>query len=85
MSASSPYWHGADTGYASFRTIVWQRWPTAGSFGHVETAAEYDRLVRDLIGSGVISDPKMAYFDVRPSAHVPTVELRVCDACPAGR
>ncbi len=30
----------------------------------------------------MITDAKMAYFDVRPSSHVPTVELRVCDACP---
>ncbi|HEU5268050.1 MAG TPA: carboxylate--amine ligase/circularly permuted type 2 ATP-grasp protein, partial [Jatrophihabitans sp.] len=82
MSASSPYWHGTDTGYSSFRTMVWQRWPTAGSFGYAESAAEYDRLVDNLIAAHIISDPKMAYFDVRPSAHVPTVELRVCDACP---
>lgn len=82
MSASSPYWHGRDTGYASFRTMVWQRWPTAGSFGRLAGAAEYDALIADLIGSGVISDEKMAYFDVRPSAHLPTVELRICDACP---
>ncbi len=38
--------------------------------------------MRDLIATGVIADAKMAYFDVRPSSHVPTVELRVCDACP---
>ncbi len=82
MSASSPYWHGTDTGYSSFRTMVWQRWPTAGTFGYAESAADYDRLVADLIEAHIISDPKMAYFDVRPSAHVPTVELRVCDACP---
>jgi carboxylate-amine ligase len=82
MSASSPYWNGTDTGYSSFRTMVWQRWPTAGSFGYAESAADYDRLVADLIEANIISDPKMAYFDVRPSSHVPTVELRVCDACP---
>ncbi len=82
MSASSPYLHGNDTGYSSFRSMIWQRWPTAGSFGHVESAAEYDQLVADLIESEVISDAKMAYFDVRPSAHVPTLELRVCDATP---
>ena len=83
MSASSPYWHSNDTGYASFRSMIWQRWPTAGSFGYVETAAEYDQLVADLIESEVISDAKMTYFDVRPSTHVPTVELRVCDATPS--
>ena len=33
LSASSPYWNGQDTGYASIRTIIWQRWPTAGSTG----------------------------------------------------
>ena len=46
------------------------------------TPAEYDRLLADLIRSGVIADAKMAYFDVRPSAHAPTLELRVTDACP---
>lgn len=82
LSASSPYWHGQDTGYASIRTMIWQRWPTAGATGPIESAAAYDRLIDDLISTGVIADAKMAYFDVRPSAHVPTVELRVCDACP---
>jgi glutamate---cysteine ligase / carboxylate-amine ligase len=82
LSASSPLWHGADTGYASTRTIIWQRWPTSGLFGSAGNAAEYDDLLLDLISSGVITDAKMAYFDVRPSSHVPTLELRVCDACP---
>ena len=82
LSASSPYWNGQDTGYASIRTIIWQRWPTAGSPGPLASAAEYDELVADLISSGVIADAKMAYFDVRPSSHAPTLELRVCDACP---
>ena len=31
MSASSPYLHGNDTGYSSFRSMIWQRWPTADS------------------------------------------------------
>ena len=82
ISTSSPYWLGEDSGYASARALVWQRWPTAGDSGGVGTAAEHDALVADLIASGTILDPAMIYFDVRPSAHVPTVELRVCDACP---
>jgi|GEM_PF-6058 len=82
VSASSPFWVGGDTGYASMRTMVWQRWPTAGVAGTFRTAVEYEQLVADLVKSGVISDPGMVYFDVRPSAHLPTLELRVCDACP---
>lgn len=82
LSASSPFWNGQDTGYSSFRSIIWQRWPSAGSFGRVSDAAEYDEVLDDLIASGVIADKKMAYFDVRPSSHAPTLELRVCDATP---
>ena len=82
LSASSPYWNGLDTGYASIRTIIWQRWPSAGATGPLPDSAAYDELLTDLIASGVIADAKMAYFDVRPSAHAPTLELRICDACP---
>ncbi|WP_219470925.1 carboxylate-amine ligase [Nonomuraea rhizosphaerae] len=82
LSASSPFWLGADTGYASYRTLVWQRWPTAGPMARFGSAKEYEQMIRNLIRTGVITDPGMIYFDVRPSAHVPTVELRVCDSCP---
>jgi carboxylate-amine ligase len=82
LSASSPYWSEHDTGYASIRTIIWQRWPSAGATGFLESAAQYDELLGDLIASGVIADAKMAYFDVRPSSHAPTLELRVCDGTP---
>ncbi|GGQ49046.1 glutamate--cysteine ligase [Streptomyces althioticus] len=82
LSASSPYWLGSDTGYASWRTMLWQRWPTAGPAGCYRDAAEYDAAVAELIGSGVISDTGMLYQDVRPSAHQRTLELRIGDACP---
>lgn len=82
VSASSPYWLGTDTGYASWRTSVWQRWPTTGPAGTFESAAEYDEMVEGLMRCGVITDPGMVYYDVRPSRHVPTLELRITDACP---
>ena len=82
LSASSPFWNEADSGYASMRSMVWQRWPTAGATGRLDSASAYDQMIADLIRTGVIADAKMAYFDVRPSAHVPTLELRTCDACP---
>jgi carboxylate-amine ligase len=82
LSASSPFWQGADTGYASWRTLLWQRWPTAGPVGCFPSAAAYDAAVDDLVRTGVISDPGMIYYDIRPSAHLRTLELRICDACP---
>ncbi|MEU8166847.1 carboxylate--amine ligase/circularly permuted type 2 ATP-grasp protein [Micromonospora sp. NPDC049004] len=80
LSTSSPYWMGQDSGYASVRSLVWQRWPTAGDPGEVTSAADHEALVAELISSETITDPAMIYFDVRPSAHVPTVELRITDA-----
>jgi carboxylate-amine ligase len=83
LSASSPFSHkGQDTGYASSRSLIWSPWPTTGSAGAFSSAAEYHAQVQNLIASGVISDQGMIYFDVRPSSHLPTIELRVCDACP---
>jgi carboxylate-amine ligase len=83
LSASSPFWRGQDSGYASVRSLLWQRWPTAGASDTCERAIDHDTLVAELIASGTITDPAMIYFDVRPSAHVPTLELRVSDACPS--
>ena len=84
LSASSPFSHrGEDTGYASTRSLIWSRWPTTGSAGAFASAAAYEAQVQDLVASGAISDAGMIYFDVRPSSHVPTLELRVCDACPS--
>ena len=84
LSASSPFRaDGVDTGYASSRTLVWQRWPTTGLAAPVSNAADYDQLVSDLVATGVIADAGMVYFDVRPANSAPTLELRICDSCPA--
>jgi carboxylate-amine ligase len=82
LSVSSPYFAGQDTGYASYRTIVTSRWPTVGPPPDLGSAAEYDRVVDTLVESGVISDAGMIYFDARPSARYPTVEVRVADSSP---
>jgi carboxylate-amine ligase len=82
LSASSPFHEGHDTGYASYRSVLWSRWPTGGPPLAFASAAEYDQLVDDLVASGTIADPGMVYFDVRPSARYPTLEVRVCDSVP---
>ncbi|WP_432975853.1 carboxylate-amine ligase [Dactylosporangium sp. CA-233914] len=82
LSVSSPYFAGLDTGYASYRTVVSSRWPTVGPPPDLDSAAQYERVVATLVDSGVISDAGMVYFDARPSARYPTVEVRVADSCP---
>jgi glutamate---cysteine ligase / carboxylate-amine ligase len=82
LSASSPFFGNQDTGYASYRTMLWSRWPTAGPPEPFGSAAEYDDHVAALVRSGTIADPGMVYYDVRPSARYPTVEIRIADACP---
>ncbi|MGW0561443.1 carboxylate-amine ligase [Streptomyces sp. NPDC003016] len=82
VSANSPFWHGSDTGYASWRSMVWGRWPTAGPPPYLESAAHYEALVSSLVASGAALDPAMLYWYVRPSRHVPTVEVRVADVMP---
>ena len=79
LSANSPFADGADTGYASYRHLVWDSWPTAGVTAPFDGAAEYHDTVEQLIASGAARDRGMIYFDARLSASYPTVEIRVCD------
>ena len=81
LTANSPYWLGEDTGYASFRTELWSRWPMAGQPIHFESREEYDALIQSLIQCGVITDPTKIYWDIRLPAKTPTVEFRVADVC----
>jgi carboxylate-amine ligase len=81
LAANSPFWLGVDTGYASFRTEIWRRWPMAGTPQVFASRAEYDRLVQALIETESISDATKIYWDVRPSARFETVEFRVTDVC----
>jgi carboxylate-amine ligase len=81
LSANSPYWHGEDTGYASYRTVIWGQWPTAGPTGTFGDVAGYDQTVGELLRSGTILDEGMIYFDARLSRRYPTVEIRVADVC----
>jgi carboxylate-amine ligase len=81
LSANSPYWHGVDTGFASYRTQVWHRWPTSGMPPHVPDRAAYDAVIADLERVDAIDDATQIYWYVRPSARYPTVEFRPCDVC----
>jgi carboxylate-amine ligase len=81
LSANSPFWNGLQTGFESYRTQAWNRWPTAGPAGIYGTYAAYRRVVTRLLDSGVMLDEGMLYFDARLSRNHPTVEVRVADVC----
>ncbi|WP_068169459.1 glutamate--cysteine ligase [Rothia sp. ND6WE1A] len=79
LSASSPFWEGFDTGYASQRALMFQQLPTAGLPFSFESWEDYEVFLKDLMVTGVIDDPSENRWDIRPVAHYGTVEMRVCD------
>ena len=82
LSASSPFYQGTETGYASFRSQLMVRWPTAGPYEPFGSAAGYHARVEAMVASGVPLDEGMIYFDARLARNYPTVEIRVADVCP---
>lgn len=81
ISANSPFYHGRDTRYASWRSHSWSQWPSAGPverFGSLET---YREVSRRLIASGAALDEGMLYYDARLARAHPTVEVRIADVC----
>ena len=81
LAANSPFWVGRDSGYASYRSEIWRRWPTAGPPQPFASRADYDALIETLVATGSIRDATKIYWDIRPSARFETLEFRVTDVC----
>jgi carboxylate-amine ligase len=79
LTANSPFWQGVDTGYASYRSQAWHRWPSAGPNEIFTDAADYHRLVDSVLATETVLDSGMVYFDARLSEKWPTVEVRTAD------
>ncbi|HLR84924.1 MAG TPA: YbdK family carboxylate-amine ligase, partial [Nocardioidaceae bacterium] len=82
LSASSPFWGGSDTGYASNRALMFQQLPTAGLPFQFTAWSEFERYVADMLQTGVIDDLTEVRWDVRPSPRFGTIEVRICDGVP---
>ena len=82
MSASSPFWGGNETGYASNRALMFQQLPTAGLPFQFRQWEEFERYVADMLHTGVIDDLTEVRWDVRPSPRFGTIEVRICDGVP---
>mgnify|MGYP006265527167 FL=1 len=79
LSASSPYWAGEDTGYASNRAMMFQQLPTAGLPFQFQTWREFERFVHDQKTTGIIDQVNEIRWDIRPSPNLGTVEVRIFD------
>jgi glutamate---cysteine ligase / carboxylate-amine ligase len=81
LSTSSPFWGGEDSGLLSYRLSVFDAMPRSGLPEVFDSAAEYDRLVAQMVNANVIEDATKFWWDVRPSARYPTLEMRITDVC----
>jgi len=79
LGANSPFWEGHDTGFASWRTVVFGRWPVSGPPPFVADAVAYEDRVNALLATGVIPDRKQLYWHARLSETYPTLEVRAPD------
>lgn len=81
LSTSSPFWEGYNSGLKSYRISVWDELPRTGLPEYFESFAEFQRHVDVMCDAGVIEDATKLWWDVRPSARFPTLEMRICDIC----
>jgi carboxylate-amine ligase len=82
LTGSSPFYQGRDTGYCSFRTLLWRRWPRSGAPPRFEDAAELALLLRWLTETECLDGPGRLYWDLRPHHRYPTIEFRAADVTP---
>jgi carboxylate-amine ligase len=81
LSTSSPFWQGQDTGLKSFRLTLMGNLPRTGIPELFESYGEWQRLLAEMDETGVCDDATKIWWDARPSAKHPTLEMRICDVC----
>ena len=81
LSSSSPFWEGLETGLMSYRLSVFDGLPRTGIPDLFDSYGEYQRIVSQMASAGLIEDASKLWWDVRPSASFPTLEMRICDMC----
>ena len=82
LSTSSPFWEGQATGLKSYRLSVFDELPRTGMPHQFGSYSEYARTIEVLVNAGLIEDATKIWWDLRPSARFPTLEMRITDVCP---
>ncbi len=81
LSTSSPFWAGTETGLLAYRLVIFKNMPRTGLPEEFQSWGEYQRMVGILVDAGIIEDATKLWWDIRPSARYPTLEMRVSDVC----
>lgn len=79
LSTNSPFWEGRNTGFKSFRTKVFDKFPRTGIPDYFSSIEEYDRYIQLLVKTNCIDNPKKVWWDLRVHPYFNTVEFRICD------
>jgi len=79
LSTNSPFWEGRQTGYKSFRTKVFDKFPRTGIPETFESIEAYDNYVKLLMKTNCIDNAKKIWWDLRVHPFFNTVEFRICD------
>ncbi len=79
LSSNSPFWMGMPTGFKSYRSKVFERFPRTGIPDVFANWADYDTFVNLLVKTGCIDNGKKIWWDIRPHPNFATLEVRVCD------
>jgi carboxylate-amine ligase len=82
LSTSSPFWRGRMTGLKSYRMSIFDELPRTGLPENFASHAQYQRTIEVLINANLIEDATKIWWDLRPSARFPTLEMRITDICP---
>ncbi len=81
LSTSSPFWEGTLTGLKAFRPTIFGDLPRSGLPERFDSYRDWEGMLEVLARTGLCDDPTKIWWDVRPSARQPTLEMRVCDVC----
>ena len=81
LTTSSPFWEGEDTGLKSWRLAIFRELPRTGLPGRFNSWDEYRQTVDVLVRGKVMEDASKIWWDLRPSARFPTLEMRITDVC----
>jgi glutamate---cysteine ligase / carboxylate-amine ligase len=79
LSTNSPFWEGRQTGYKSYRTKVFDKFPRTGIPEYFESIEAYDNFVKLLVKTNCIDNAKKIWWDLRVHPFFNTVEFRICD------